>query len=92
MATTRREAYTYTGCGQGCCGFFGGGFVGVGFGQQQGVRIRGTFKDVDAHVVDHADDVFDLFRIGDIFRQVVVDLGVSQVTLLTAAGDQLFQA
>ena len=30
-------------------------------------------------------------RIGNILRQVVVDLRVSQVSLLTASGDQLFQ-
>ena len=78
--------------GEGGCSFFGCGFVGVGFGQQQGVRIRSTLEYVDPHVVDHADDVFHLFRIGNILRQVVVDLGVSQVTLLTATLDQLFEA
>ncbi|MNZ23735.1 hypothetical protein D3C78_408590 [compost metagenome] len=79
-------------CGQCGGGFLGGGFVGVGFCQQQGIRIRGTLEYVDPHVVDHADDVFHLFRIGNILRQVVVDLRVSQVSLLTATGDQLFEA
>ena len=77
--------------GQGRCGFFRCGFVGIRLGQQQGIRIRGCLEYVDPHVVDHADDVFHLFRIGNILRQVVVDLRVSQVSLLTASGDQLFQ-
>ncbi|KAF1067370.1 MAG: hypothetical protein GAK45_01688 [Pseudomonas citronellolis] len=76
---------------QGGGGFFGGSFIGIGFGQQKGVRIRGCLEYVDPHVVDHADDVFYLFRIRDILRQVVVDLRVSQVALLTTAGDQLFE-
>ncbi|MNC27720.1 hypothetical protein D3C75_759040 [compost metagenome] len=79
-------------CRQRSSGFFGRGFVGVGFRQQKGIRIRSTLEYVDPHVVDHADDVFHLLRIGNVFRQVVVDLGVSQVTLLTTTGDQLFEA
>ncbi len=74
------------------CGLFGCGFIGIGFGQQQGIGIRSGLEYVDAHVVDHANDVFHLFRIGNILRQVVVNLGVSQVTLLTATLDQLFEA
>src|SRR3990167_4030938 len=77
--------------GECCSGFLGRGFIGVGFGQQQGVRIRSTLEYVDPHVVDHADDVFHLFRVGYILRQVVIDLRVSQVTLLTTAADQFFQ-
>src|SRR5690606_27697357 len=77
--------------GEGSSGFFGCSLVGVGFGQQQGVRIRSTLEYVDPHVVDHADDVFHLFRIGNIFRQVVIDLRVSQVTLLATTADQFFQ-
>src|SRR5690606_35996231 len=57
-----------------------------------GVRIRSDLEYVDPHVVDHADDVFHLFRIGNILRQVVIDLRVSQVTLLTTAADQFFEA
>ncbi len=75
-----------------CGSLFGGRFIGIGFGQQQGIGIRSGLEYVDAHVVDHANDVFHLFRIGNILRQVVVDLGVSQVTLLTATLDQLFEA
>jgi hypothetical protein len=48
---------------QRCGGFFGRGFVGVGVGQHKGIRIRSTLEYVDPHVVDHADDVFHLFRI-----------------------------
>ncbi len=73
-------------------GLFGGGFIGIGFGQQQGICIRGNLEYVNAHVIDHADDIFHLFRIGNILRQVVIDLGVSQVTLLTATLDQFFEA
>ncbi len=78
--------------GKGCCCFFGGGFVRVGcfFSHQQGIGIGSSLKDVDPHVVDHANNVFNLFRIGNIFRQMVVDFGVRQVTLLTPEGDQFF--
>ncbi|MNI52605.1 hypothetical protein D3C73_1074010 [compost metagenome] len=44
-------------------GFFGRSFVGVGFRQQKGIRIRSTLEYVDPHVIDHADDVFHLLRI-----------------------------
>jgi hypothetical protein len=44
---------------------------------------------LDAHAVDHADDVFDLFGIDDVVRQVIVDFGVGQVTLFQALADQL---
>ncbi|MNE03327.1 hypothetical protein D3C80_958230 [compost metagenome] len=50
-------------CRQRSSGFFGRGFVGVGFRQQKGIRIRSTLEYVDPHVVDHADDVFHLLRI-----------------------------
>ncbi len=50
-------------CRQRCGCFFSGRFVGVSFGQQKGVRIRSTLEYVDPHVVNHADDVFHLFRI-----------------------------
>jgi len=38
-----------------------------------------------AHVVNHVDDVFDLFRIDDLARQMVVDFSVSEYLLLAAA-------
>ena len=57
------------------------------FGQQR-LGIGRNFVHLDAHVVDHADDVFDLLRIDDVVRQVVVDLGVGQVALLLALDDQ----
>src|SRR3990167_9208884 len=75
---------------QRCSGFFSGCLVGIGVGQHKGVRIRSTLVYGDPHVVDHADDVFHLLRIRNIFRQVVVDLCVSQILLLTTQGDQLF--
>ncbi len=49
-------------------GLFGCGFIGIGFGQQQGIGIRGNLEYIDTHVVDHANDVFHLFRIGNILR------------------------
>ncbi len=52
-------------CGR---GLLGSGFIGIGFGQQQGIGIRGNLEYIDAHVVDHANDVFHLFRIGNILR------------------------
>ena len=52
------------------------------------IGIGGNFMDVDAHAVDHADDVFDLLRIDDVVREVIVDFGVSQIALLQALADQ----
>ena len=46
--------------------------------------------DLDAHVVDHADNVFDLLGLDDAVRQVVVDFGVGQKALLLALGNELF--
>ena len=43
--------------------------------------------DCYAHVVDHADDVFDLFRIRNFVRQMVVDLSVRKVSLLSSSAD-----
>ena len=45
----------------------------------------------DAHVVDHVDNVFDLFRIDDVVRQVIIDFGVGQEALFLAAGNQFFE-
>jgi hypothetical protein len=44
---------------------------------------------LDAHIVDHPDDVFDLFRIDDVIGQVIIDLGVGQIALLAALDDEL---
>src|SRR5690606_30773724 len=46
------------------------------------------FVHLDTHAVDHADDVFDLFRIDDVVGQVVVDFGKGQVALFQALADQ----
>src|SRR5262249_554091 len=56
--------------------------------RQQRFGIGGHFVDLDAHVIDHADDVFDLLRIDDVVGQVVVDLGVGQITLFFALDNQ----
>ena len=50
------------------------------------------FKDLDAHVVDHLDDFFNLIRIGDVLGKVVINLGIGQVSLLLAFGNELFEA
>ena len=79
--------------GEGGGGFGRGDVVGgaVALGHQQFIGVRGDFKHLDAHVVDHLDDVFNLIRIGDVFRQVIVDFGVGQVTLVLAAGDEILE-
>ncbi len=65
--------------------------TGGGVIEDQGVRIRRFFVHLDAHVVDHVDDVFDLFRIDDVIRQVIVDLRVGKEALFLALGDQVFE-
>ncbi len=60
-------------------------------GQQQRLGIRRLLVHRDAHVVDRVDDVFDLLRIDDLGRQVVVDLGIGQVALFLAARDEQLQ-
>ncbi len=74
---------------------YGDGFLGCGFVvggdrvfRQHGFGIGRDLMHLDAHVVDHADDVFDLLRIDDVVGQVIVDLGVGQVPLLLALDDQ----
>ncbi len=71
-------------------GFFGRGVVIGGDRRFRHDRfgIGRNFVHLDAHVVDHADDVFDLLRIDDVVRQVIVDFGVRQVALLLALDDQ----
>ena len=58
-------------------------------GEQQRFGVGRNFVHLDAHAVDHADDVFDLFGIDDVVGQVIVDFGVGQVTLFQALADQL---
>ncbi len=60
-------------------------------GQQQGFGIRRLFVHRNTHVVDHVDDVFDLFGIDDFARQMIVDFGVSEVALFLAARNQQLQ-
>ena len=74
----------------------GDGFLGArfrhrlrpGVSEQQRLAIGRNFVHLDAHAVDHADDVFDLLRIDDVVGQVIVDLGVGQVALFHALDDQ----
>ena len=74
-------------------GFLGGFFVGRrrSSRSEQRLGVRCLLVHRDAHVVDHVDDVFDLLRIDDLGRQVIVDLDVGQVALLLAARDQQLQ-
>ncbi len=74
-------------------GFFSGGVIhlavaGVAVVEQQGFSIGRDFMDINAHAVDHADDVFDLFRVDNVVGQVVIDFGVGQVALFQALADQ----
>ena len=71
-------------------GFFDRFFIGSGggVGQQQRFGIRRLFVHRNAHIVDHVDDVFDLLRIDDFARQMIVDFSVGEVALLLAARNQ----
>ena len=51
----------------------------VSFSKQKIIGIRCFFHHLNAHVVDHLDDVFDLIGVDDIFRQMVIDLGIGQI-------------
>ena len=46
----------------------------------------------DAHIVDHRNDVFDLLGVHDTFGQVIVDLGVGEVSLLFTLCNQQFKS
>ncbi len=63
-----------------------------GLVHQQGFGIRRLVVDLDAHVVDHADDIFDLLGIQHVVREMVVDLGVGEIAAFLAEDDQVFQA
>ena len=73
---------------------FGGILVGRVFctGEQQRVGVRRHFMDQDAHVVDHADNVLNLLRVYDILREVVVDFGIGQESLLLSLLDQQLES
>ncbi len=60
-----------------------------GFRHQQRLGIRSLVVNLDAHVVDHADDVLNRLGIEHIVRQMVVNLGVGQITALFAKYDQI---
>ena len=61
-------AYVAFDSGQSGCGFFSCGFIGVVVCKKQGIGIGCGLEYVDSHVIDHANDVFDLLRIRNIFR------------------------
>ena len=74
------------------CSLFGREIVGGRVaGAEQFVRVRRLFVNVDAHLGDHPDDVFDLIRIRDIAREMVIHLGVGEVPLLLALGDEFLE-
>ena len=68
-------------------------FVGIVaiFSKQQIIGIRCFFHHLNAHIVDHLDDVFDLVGVDDIFRQMVIDLGIGQIALLLTTLDKKLQ-
>ncbi len=76
----------------------GNGFVrdvvgaGVAAGEQQRLGIRCLLEHLDTHVIDHLDDLFHLVRVGNILRQVIVHLGVGQIILFLALGDEILEA
>ena len=69
-------------------GFLGRFFVDLRFVHQDGIEIRRGFVHRDPHVINHVDDVFDLFRIDNIVRQMVVDFVIRQKALLFTFRDQ----
>ena len=71
-------------------GFFDGFFVRRRrrLGRENALVVRCLFVHRDAHVVNRVDDLFDLFRIDDFRRQVIVHLRIREVTLFLAARDQ----
>ncbi len=60
-------------------------------GENQRLGIGRLLVDGDAHVVNHIDDILDLFGIDDVIGQVIIDLRVGQEALLLAAGNQFLQ-
>ena len=53
-------------------------------------HVGRRFVHGDAHVVDHANDIFDLLGFNDAVGQMVIDLRVGQETLLLTFCNQLF--
>ena len=79
---------------QGLFGLFFGVVVarrGDAIGHQQIFGRRGLVKDADAHVAEGGNDRFDLLGIDEVVRQVIVDLGIGQVSPLLAQRDQRFE-
>ncbi|MNM94349.1 hypothetical protein D3C81_1067470 [compost metagenome] len=56
--------------------------------QQQRFGIRRLLVDLHAHFGERVDDAFHRRRVGEVFRQVVADIGVGQVPALLAQLDQ----
>jgi len=52
-----------------------GGFIG-GIGHKERIAIGSGLGYGDADVIDHANDIFNLFGVGDVIRKVVVHLSV----------------
>jgi len=73
--------------------FLGRGVVVVGgrrgLVHEQRLCVGCLLVHLDAHVVDHGDDVFQLLGIDDVVRQVVVHFGIRQEPLLLPLGDEL---
>jgi hypothetical protein len=63
---------------------------GVGVDQQRFLVWR-LVEDLDAHVTEGGDDRFDLLRVDQVVRQVVIDLGIGEEATLLAQLDQVAQ-
>jgi hypothetical protein len=66
--------------------------LGRGFGHQQVLGGGRLVEDLDAHVVEGADDRLDLLGVHHVVGQVVVDLGVGEEAAFLAQRDQVLQA
>ena len=64
---------------------------GTTFGHDQIIGVRGVFHYLDTHIVDHLDDVFDLVRVDNVLREVIVHLGIGQVALFFTFGNEEFK-
>ena len=68
------------------------GHAGAAVVHQQAVGIGGFFGYLNTQTLNHVDDVVNLFGVGHVVRQGIVDFGVSDVAAVFALQYQLAQA
>ena len=68
------------------------GHAGAAVVHQQAVGIGGFFGYLDTQTLNHVDDIVNLFGVGHVVRQGIVDFGVSDVAAVFALQNQLAQA